>query len=327
MTTEETAELPPPPPPPPPERKPKRFLRSRDDRVIAGVAGGLGRYIGVDPVIIRIAAVVSIFFGGLGVFAYILGAIFVPADDGTGHPEPGSRGVAIGRILAITAIVLIAVGGFGVLTAAALFATGLGWGLAVVGAIVLIGVVMIAMSFRGGAQWLVVPALALTIGVGVATAADLDLEGGVGTKDEHPTSAASIPDDGYELGVGRLAADLRDIDWTEDRVLNLDVSLGIGEAIVAVPSDVCVVADARAGAGRVVVAGQESEGAGTDLSVQAGATATPRLVLDADVDMGQIRVLNDDDVDITSDRGGPFQRDGDGDEIGYRDANARACAA
>lgn len=315
--------LPPPPPPPPP---PKRFLRSRDDRVVAGVAGGLGRYFDVDPVIIRIAAVVSIFFGGIGVVAYLLGAIFVPADDGSGNPVPGSRGATVGRGLLIAALVLVALGGFGILTAAAVFATGIGWGLAVVGAIVLIGIVLIATSFRGGARWLVVPALALTIGVGVATAADLDLEGGIGERDEAPASASEIPEDGYRLGVGRLSVDLRNIDWSQGRVLDLEVHLGVGQTIIAVPSDVCVVADAHAGVGHLNVAGQDTEGPDVDLSSGGTSNATPRLVLNTDVDMGEILVINDDDIDIDVKRGGTFQRDGSPDVL-LRDANARACAA
>lgn len=322
--SEETTAVQPPPPPPPRRR---RFLRSRDDRVIAGVAGGLGRYFDIDPVIVRIAAVVSIFFGGLGVIAYLITAIFVPADDGSGNPAPGSRGAAAVRILGITALIAIAIIGFGALVAAALFATGVGYGLVVVGAIVLLGVALIAASFGSGARWLIVPALALTIGAGVATAADLDLEGGVGNERHTPSSAAEIPDGGYELGVGRLAVDLRNIDWTPGRVVHLDARLGIGEIVVAVPADVCVEADAHAGVGVLRVAGQRAEGPGSDLMVAAGSDATPRLVLDADVDMGAIRVVNDDffTLDIGDEQRG--WRDDDGDDARYRDANAEACAA
>ena len=61
---------------------PRRLLRSRDDRMLAGVAGGLGRYFDVDPVIVRIAFAISIFFGGLGVIAYAALALFVPSGDG-----------------------------------------------------------------------------------------------------------------------------------------------------------------------------------------------------------------------------------------------------
>ncbi|HZD79229.1 MAG TPA: PspC domain-containing protein, partial [Actinomycetota bacterium] len=60
--------VPPPPPPPPPSRQPTRSLRrSRSDRVIAGVCGGIGWYLGVDPVLIRIAFVVLTVAGGSGV--------------------------------------------------------------------------------------------------------------------------------------------------------------------------------------------------------------------------------------------------------------------
>ena len=322
-----TREAPPPPPPPPhPASRVKRLLRSRDDRVIAGVAGGLGRYFDVDPVIFRIGLAVSILFGGVGIVAYLAAAIFVPADDGAGAPAPGSRSSTVVRGLGVAVLALIAFGLFGAAVAGAAFATGLGYGLAVVGAILLIGVALIATAFRGGARWLIVPALALTIGVGAAEAADLDLEGGIGNRTIHPMSAAEIPGDGYELGVGRLAVDLRDIDWSPGRVLKLNTRMGVGETVIAVPRAVCVVADAHAGVGELQIAGESTDGPGSDLNVGEG-SATPRLVLDADTDVGMIRVVNADDADISAeaDRGGPFQRDGGSDAV-LRDANARACA-
>ena len=70
-----------------PEAKPQQLTRSTSDRVIAGVAGGLGRYFGVDPVMFRIGFVISVFFGGLGVIAYGLLWLFVPTD-GRGAPPP-----------------------------------------------------------------------------------------------------------------------------------------------------------------------------------------------------------------------------------------------
>ena len=53
-------------------------MRSRDDRVIAGVCGGLGEYLGVDAVLIRIAALILLFAGGAGFFLYIIGWIAMP---------------------------------------------------------------------------------------------------------------------------------------------------------------------------------------------------------------------------------------------------------
>ena len=108
-----TAQLPPPEPPPerPSGEEPRRLLRSRRDRMIAGVAGGLGRYFNVDPVIVRIAFAISVFFGGLGVIAYVALALFVPSapdEGGEVGPPPAerSRALAIGAGIALVVIAL-----------------------------------------------------------------------------------------------------------------------------------------------------------------------------------------------------------------------------
>jgi phage shock protein PspC (stress-responsive transcriptional regulator) len=85
---------------------PRRLLRSRDDRVLGGVCGGLARYFNVDPLIVRIAAVALIFLGGISVVAYIAALLLVPEDDGTGHPTPGKPG----RLATIAGVVVIVLG-------------------------------------------------------------------------------------------------------------------------------------------------------------------------------------------------------------------------
>ena len=60
---------------------PRRLRRSTQDKVLAGVAGGVARYLGVDPVIVRIVFALSIFAGGVGFVAYLLAWILVPTDD------------------------------------------------------------------------------------------------------------------------------------------------------------------------------------------------------------------------------------------------------
>ena len=60
------------------EAPPKRLMRSRDDRVVAGVCGGLGEYLGVDSVLIRIAALILVFAGGAGILLYLIGWIAMP---------------------------------------------------------------------------------------------------------------------------------------------------------------------------------------------------------------------------------------------------------
>jgi len=48
--------------------------------VIWGVCGGLAKYFDIDPTIVRVIAVVSIFVSGIGIIAYIVMAIGVPLE-------------------------------------------------------------------------------------------------------------------------------------------------------------------------------------------------------------------------------------------------------
>ncbi len=61
-----------------------RLFRSRDDRMLAGVAGGLAKVMDADPSIIRVVwVVVTVLSGGIGLLVYIVMAIVVPeAPDG-----------------------------------------------------------------------------------------------------------------------------------------------------------------------------------------------------------------------------------------------------
>ena len=69
------------PPPPPRSETPKRRLtRSSDDKMIGGVAGGLGRHLDVDPVLVRLAFVILALFGGSGLLLYALAWIIIPSD-------------------------------------------------------------------------------------------------------------------------------------------------------------------------------------------------------------------------------------------------------
>ena len=58
----------------------KKLYRSKTDRRIAGVCGGLGNYFDIDPTIIRLAWGVALFFAGGGLFAYLLAMIIVPQE-------------------------------------------------------------------------------------------------------------------------------------------------------------------------------------------------------------------------------------------------------
>jgi len=58
----------------------RKLYRSRSDRVVGGVCGGLARYFGIDSTIVRLIFVLLIFANGLGILAYIIMAIIVPLE-------------------------------------------------------------------------------------------------------------------------------------------------------------------------------------------------------------------------------------------------------
>jgi len=57
--------------------QPKRLYRSRTNRWIAGVCGGIGEYFNIDPTIIRILAIV---IPGFGWVAYLICVIVIPSE-------------------------------------------------------------------------------------------------------------------------------------------------------------------------------------------------------------------------------------------------------
>ena len=74
-----------------PRRLPAGLARSGDDRVVAGVAGGVGRYLGVDPNVVRLSLVVLSFANGLGVVLYLVGWVLLPTEVPTGLAAPAGR--------------------------------------------------------------------------------------------------------------------------------------------------------------------------------------------------------------------------------------------
>ncbi|MBN1630079.1 MAG: PspC domain-containing protein [Thermoleophilia bacterium] len=58
----------------------KRLYRSRADKMIGGVCGGLGEYFEVDPTIVRVLWVAVTLFGGAGVIAYLILWVIVPEE-------------------------------------------------------------------------------------------------------------------------------------------------------------------------------------------------------------------------------------------------------
>lgn len=101
-----TSEHPTPPPPGPRVSREEmkdlgRLRRSATDRHIAGVAGGIARHLDIDPIIVRVALVVGVFFGGAGLLAYVGAWVLVPEEGTPDEPlglDNRSRSLALAGV-------------------------------------------------------------------------------------------------------------------------------------------------------------------------------------------------------------------------------------
>lgn len=96
----------------------ERLRRSTTDRKIAGVAGGLGRHLNIDPTVIRVLLVVLVFFGGAGLVLYGAAWLIVPeegSDQSVVDTSPSTRNALLIVAAVIAAMLLVgdSWGGFG----------------------------------------------------------------------------------------------------------------------------------------------------------------------------------------------------------------------
>lgn len=299
------------------------LLVPEDDGTGQPVAGKPGRFSTIAGAIVIVLAGVALLDGHWGVgFGWVFGAlaptvliVTILAIAGQrllanrGENQPAAARIA-GAALVLSAVLAGAL----VTAAGAAVATAAGGGAAIAGVVIVLGVLMVAFSFRDRrARWLALPALVLAIPAGVVAAAGVDVDHGVGNRDYAPATIADLKPGGYELGVGELVVDLRDTRWSPDETVNLKVDVGTGHALVLVPADVCLQAKSHAGLGYVNLLGSETGGA--DIDEEHGTIARSpsarKLVLDADVGIGAIEVRHTrtDNGHWDHDRHGPDEID------------------
>jgi phage shock protein C len=85
----------------------KKLYRSRRNSMIAGICGGLGEYLGVDPTIMRLAAVLLIFADGIGLIAYIIAWIIVPRNPETEAEVVAAERSELNRLLPGLALIIV----------------------------------------------------------------------------------------------------------------------------------------------------------------------------------------------------------------------------
>lgn len=138
----------------------RRLERSRTNRVIAGVCGGLGDYLDIDATFVRVAMVVLAFIGGIGILVYIVLLVLMPLPGESPVFGPASTSATAAATVPVVAdpasierrrnavgILLVAVGAVFLLGNLGLF-RGLDWKYIWPLVVIALGVLLIAQRTR-----------------------------------------------------------------------------------------------------------------------------------------------------------------------------------
>ena len=254
------------PPPGPPPRPTLR--RSRNDKVLSGVCGGLAEYTGVDALLWRVGAIALTLAGGSGILVYVLLWLLMPratadAPTGTAVQAPARPAGPRSPVPGITLAVLLLAAG--VVT---LIAQLTNWdvgarGVAAAG-LLIVGIGLSVAAVTGAGRAAKGGLIGLGVVLGLVTAAssnagvDSDRHGGIGDRTFVPATAADV-DPVYHGGVGDLTLDMGGIGLagrTEPITTRIDA--GIGDIDVIVPPDADVQVNVDTGIGDVEVFGRDN---------------------------------------------------------------------
>ncbi len=287
----------PPPPPLGPVARPQ-LRRSRSDKVIGGVGGGLAEYSGIDALLWRVGFVALALAGGTGVLVYLLLWLLMPADstrpDALAGPRPpaGPRSPVPGVTLAGVLIVV------GVLALVARFTD---WDLDATvflgGGLLVVGAGLVVASFTGGRTArgaLIALGAVLSLALIAAESVPWDKAGGgFGDRTFAPSSAAEVRSV-YDGGVGDMTVDLSDVDVSDlDEPIRTKVDHGLGDVEIVLPRDADVQVTVDSGMGEVSIFGRDGLTDGTFGGTGSGAWVGDdefEIILDVDAGVGNVEV-------------------------------------
>lgn len=270
---------------------PPRLERSGSDRMLAGVAGGLGSYFELHPAVFRVSFVVLTLMGGAGILIYLAAALVMP-DEGR-EDSVATAALRRRRPWALVVLGLLAVVVLGLLSEVPVWAAGDAWAFLLIAGAVLLWLVWFAIAgvrsgwLRGLAAAAASVVVLLLVGVAAFVATfDVHLRDGVGERTVAPAAVDDLRRE-YRLGIGELVLDLRSVEFPLGET-RLDARVDAGAIRVLLPPDVMLRADAGAKLGEIRLLGRRVEG--WRVSERVDETGLRVLVLDAEVGIGEIRI-------------------------------------
>lgn len=301
----------------------RRLERSRSDRMLAGVGGGLARYFEIHPAVFRVGFVVLTLLGGAGILIYVAAWLVMP-DEG----EPDSVATRAlrerrDRPWPLIGLGLIEAAGAIVLSRATLWPDGDAWWLLLLaGGLILLltrhkkdepaadeptaagaptepgetttGQAVPAVPRRrkrrvlrgiGIAVSSLVALLVIALAIFVAVF-DVHPGRGIGKETYVVTNANALRDD-YRVGIGALELDLSRMEFPRG-VTRVETSVDVGDLKVIIPPGVALRGYGEARAGHVNLLGKEDDGWNADVDL--GGSGERVLDLVAHVGAGSVRV-------------------------------------
>lgn len=293
----------------PPPAVETRLRRSRERRLLVGVAGGLAERFDINVYLVRAIFVVLTIFWGLGAAIYlvlwlVMGSSLTPSDDSVDVARP--RVSTSHRLTFAVAAAVVALGILAVAVLRPVRALGPSVGLAWVVFLVVLAIVAIKTSSRrltirrvvGVAFLTAASGLILVISAVLAFLAStgVPLSGGIGDHHFSPSSFAQVRH-AYRTEFGVATIDLSAVEFPVAG-FSLVATVAAGQLDIVVPADAVVSLSTSVGTGRVSTSSSSVEGVGTSpytslptgLSGGAG-RSRPHVTIDARVGAGLIDLM------------------------------------
>ncbi len=287
----------------------RRLERSRSDRMLAGVSGGLARYFEIHPAIFRVGFVVLTLLGGAGLLIYAAAALVMPDEGKQDSVVSAALRNRRDRPWPLIGLGLLAVAGAILLSRATLWFDSDSWWLFLVAGVLVLWLTrqpradstadateLAARDSHRVRRLLttlaVIVASLLALAVVAAAifiaAFDVDLGRGIGDRDVVVTSTEQLQDE-YRLGIGTLDLGLSGVEFPVGET-HVRARVDVGDLRVIVPSDVALRIHATAEVGEIDLPNGIG-GDGRNVVSELTETGERVLVLDADVGAGAVRVI------------------------------------
>jgi phage shock protein PspC (stress-responsive transcriptional regulator) len=285
----------------------KRLERSRSDRMLAGVCGGLASYFEIHPAFFRVGFVVLTLLGGAGIVIYLAAALVMPDEGKEDSVVSAALRNRRDRPWPLIGLALLALAGVIVLSHATLWPGGDAWIVLLIAGAAILWITrqgkadattdakqLATRDSRRIRRFFVALAVALASLVALvlvaaaifAAVVHVHVGRGVG---ERTYNVAGIQDlrENYRLGIGTIVLDLSDVQFPAGET-HVNARVDVGRLDVIVPPDVALRVHGDTQFGDLNLLGDVSDGHDVERSVDQDGKRV--LVLDAHVGAGSLRV-------------------------------------